>query len=84
MYQTPLKRAIKQVGSTVLYQLLYTGAQGEVFFFFKDQESRGKSNINLAILDPSQSALTQSSEPSKKVDENCQQVVQLTGEAVLA
>ena len=37
----PLKRAIKQVGGIALYQLLYTGAQGEVFFFFSDPENKG-------------------------------------------
>ena len=34
---TPMKRAIKDDGQTVLYQLLYTGLKNEIFFFFKQK-----------------------------------------------
>ena len=46
-----MNRAIKQVGETVLYQLLYTGAQWEVFLFFMDPDTKGKKNLNLGIIE---------------------------------
>ena len=79
----PMKRAIKQVGASVLYQLLYTGSQGEVFFFFSDPENKGNEKVNLAILDTNIKTKSQSQGISKKVENNCLKVIQLTGEAVL-
>ena len=62
--------------------MLYKGTQGEVFFFFREEERKGKNQVNLGILNTSKDAQIGSLEEDKKVEANCLRVRQVT-EAVL-
>jgi hypothetical protein len=48
---TPMKRAIKDVSTSVLYLVLYLGRKNEIFFFYKQKDAVGNNSITIGILD---------------------------------
>ena len=46
----PLKREISSSGTNKSFQILFTGQNKELFFFYKPEESTNDSEYNLGIL----------------------------------
>ena len=48
-----MKREVDDVGGKNLYNVLYTGKNGEIFFFYdkKDAKVKSKNGLHLCVLD---------------------------------